>query len=445
MKKITSKIIFFLSLIGLLVACQAGTLTPTKTIPTLDIASIGTAAIQTASAQLTQTAAPTPSSTPVPPLIVFSLGKAPSFITARGSLPTTPGDYLLYDDPSTGGLGYISMDGTLRGTLVQYKNIGKGAFFSPSLFVTSSTELPRLIFTYLEGSDIKIWITDLSGNSLKSMQAKVNFDAGNQCYQPSVLSDGRWLELWCGPENKHLTYFVDLSLSNKKITSLGLDYCAAGYDNVKSSFPYDEAKWIWWCDKEPEEYCFTSHFESKSVCVDPTRWAFSSPDLSKTAVIEGDMPHNSDETVPGIRIVVFDRGCLFKESSCGPNQEFELPYYQPITVKKLGAPSLEFQWGKDGKSLAWLLAPFGLFGQLNTRGIGPANSGIINLTENTSQVLWQGLPANTDLDSWSPDGNWLLFHDEKGLHIGSIKGQNIRRLVAAQNYGAAFYGWLTIP
>ena len=451
-KNTTSKTIFFLSLIGLLAACQAGTTTPTKTIPTPNLASIKTAAVETASAELALTIAPTPPSTPIPPtpptpsLIVFSPGEAPSFITARGSLPTTPGDYLLYDDPLTHGLGYVSMDGTLRGTLLQYKNIGRSGSFSPDLFVTSSTESPKLIFTDKENGEINIWITDLIGNLLKSLHAKVNFDARKDCYwsQPIFSDDSRWLALWCGPENERLLYFLDLNLSNEKITLQGLDYCGTEYNDVKSSVPYDEAAWRWWCDKEPEEYCFISRFENKSVCV-VTSWTFSSPDLSKAVVIEGNMPHNSDETVPGIRIVVFDRACLLKESPCGMSQEFELPYYQPISVEKLATPALEFQWDEDGKSLAWLLAPFGTFGDLNTRGTGPASSGIINLAENTNQILWQELPANTHLSSKSPDGEWLLFSDQKGLYIGSIKQQNIRRLVAAQNYGATFYGWLTIP
>jgi len=444
MKKTTSKIIFFLSLIGLLAACQAGAVTPTKTIPTPDIAAIWTAAVETASAQLTLTAAPTPSSTPAPPLIVFSPGEAPSFITARGSLPILASDYLLYNGPLTHGLGYISIDSTQHGDLLSYHSAIKGTDRYADLFVTSSTEAPKLVFVDRGKDEINIWVTDLGGNLLKSLHGKVIFDARNECYEPWILSSGHWLVLRCGPENRALNYFVDLSSPNETISSLGLD-CNAGYNDVTSSFPYNEAEWILWCNK-PWDYCFISRFENKKVCVDLSNVIKSSPaDLSEAALVEGDMPHGSDGTVPGIRIVVFDRACLLKESPCGPSREFELPYYQPIAAEKLTAPSLEFQWGKDGKSLAWLLAPFGRFGQLNTRGIGPANSGVINLTENTSQVLWQGLPANTDLDSWSPDGNWLLFHDEKGLYIGSIKGQNIRRLVAAQNYGAAFYGWLVIP
>jgi len=449
MKKIISKIIFFLSLIGLLAACQAGTLTPTKTISTPDIASIGTAAIQTASAQLTLTAAPTPSSTPATPLIVFSPGEEPSFIKVEGSLPTTPGSYLLYDGPNQhAALGYISMDGTLRGDLFSFNAINNTNQY-PEWVVTSSAESPRLIFVGREDGEINIWVTDLTGNPLKSLHAKVNFDARKECYdQPWVLSNGRWLVLSCGPESKRLTYFVDLSLSNKMVTSLGLDYCATGYDDVKSNFPYNEAVWILWCDKESQEYCFTSRFEDKNLCVNLKGLIFSSPDLSKVIFVEGDMPHGSDETVPGIHIVVFDRSCLLlNQSPCGPNQEFELPYYQPITVEKLGAPSLEVQWDKDGRSFAWLLAPFGSFGRLNTRGMGPANSGVIDLATNTNQVLWQGIPAaNTHLASRSPDENWLLFHDEKGLYIGSIKQRNIRRLVTAEYYSAAtFYGWLTIP
>jgi len=58
--KNASKIILLLSLTGLLAACQVGTLTPTKTIPTPDLASIKTAAVQTASARMALTVAPIP-------------------------------------------------------------------------------------------------------------------------------------------------------------------------------------------------------------------------------------------------------------------------------------------------------------------------------------------------------------------------------------------------
>lgn len=115
-----------------------------------------------------------------------------------------------------------------------------------------------------------------------------------------------------------------------------------------------------------------------------------------------------------------------------------------MDISKMIGPSLDIKWDQDGNKIAWSLAPFGALGPLHTRAMGPVTSGIIDLVENTNQVLWQELPASTKLASWSPDGKWLLFSDNKGLYVGSIKQRNIRRLVTEQ-YGTTFYGWLTIP
>ena len=341
------------------------------------------------------------------------------------------------------------MSGTLRGTLLQYKNIGRSSSFSPDLFVTSSTESPKLIFTDKENGKINIWITDLTGNLLKSLHADANFDA-QDCYwsQPRFLDDSQWLILSCSSENERLTFFIDLSSPNENISLQGLDYCAGGYNDVKSNFPDGEAEWVWWCGKEPEEYCFLSRFENKNICVNMKKRKFPSLDLSKIALVEGDMPHSSDGAIPGVRIAIVDRTCLLKHAPCDQPQEFDLPYYQPVRDEKYIGPGLltgdDIIWKPSGKELVWLNAPIGVWG-IGWRGKGQANVGIIDLTENNNQVLWHGLPDVTYLKSWSPDGNWLLFHDEKGLYIGSIKQQNIRRLVTTQDYGATFYGWLTIP
>lgn len=308
--------------VSTLLACQTGTVLT----PTIDEGIVRNAVVATVAAQLTKDATPSlsltdtpwPTFTPFPPEIIFLQGETPSFITGKSSLPVVPGTYLLHENPSTYGLAYTSLDGLNRGTLLNYKNISRGSSFSPQLFMMSSAESPKLIFTHLEDNEIDIWATNLVGNLLKSWHTQVTFDAGSECYAPWIPSDGHWLVLECGPENKNLTYFVDLNSANEEIISPGLD-CGVGYNDVKSSFPYGEAEWLLWCDK-PQEYCFLSRLENKKLCLDLSKVINSSPaNQSKEVVVEGDMLHGSDGTVPGTRIVVFDRACLLKQTPCGPS------------------------------------------------------------------------------------------------------------------------------
>ena len=381
-------------------------------------------------------------STPHPKPFTVSEGPPPSFIDFGGSLPESPGNYIIYDYAST--LRYVSFDGSIQGDLLQYHNTSEDTSFLPRLYSTTE-ESPRLIFIDdSEKEAFRMWITDLTGDLQSSWLVTVT--SGLNCKKPSVSSHGRWLATKCHDLQGDYIYILDMASGQERMIDLGSCNINMEYE-LGFGFVKEKSLWFIPCN-DSGLYCFISGTEGGADCKqlnsDYLPIINSSPDDSEIVLLKDDISY-FDGTVSGKGLSIVARTCLFVDGDCKETKKFSLPYYKPINPEEIRGPIINTVWDSSGEKLVWLLAPIEYFGGREGITQGHATSGIIDIENNTNQVLWDFLPKRTNLLSISPDNEWLLFSDSQGLFLGSIKTKSIRRLVTIESGALKVMNWLVIP
>ena len=433
-----------------------------------------TAAAQTVIASFpsktpTPSITPTPTDTPVPTMIppnlvvseeilplvpssIISKGPSPQPRNAKVSLPTIPGDYLVYLTDSD-SLEYISPDGNIKGTLMDEN-------FNPTLIIQGGTS--RFVFIRTQSKSMEgpfdtasIWETDVFGNLLNSWKA---LSGSNICMNPEISPFGNWIGIDCIiatvdqithqiMPNGRVINLINLRTGDTQSFPIHCDeYTPEVSMAVSFYWSANETEFAYQCPLA-ESYFISmagDHVTAKQLGVRPNTFDILtiSPDWKHIVIDMGAMPNNPDGTISGHRIMIANLDCvLTNNSECNQGTTFELPsggpYSQtPVDQMKGMPPSpLDFDWGHSGNTLLWM--SYGALGQ-------------IDLRTSTNRVTNQGEFDN--LVGFSPDDQWMLLFgvDPKagkhGLFTISTNDNSITHFLSKPDMLGfyTFYGWLTI-
>lgn len=263
---------------------------------------------------------------------------------------------------------------------------------------------------------------------------------------PSVSSLGRWLVAECHNFQGDYIYMLEVDTGQERTINLGMCNINMDYE-LGFGFIREDSLWSIPCN-DSGLYCFVQATDGNPDCkqLDLAYLSMisSSLDNSQIVLVQDGIPY-LDGTVSGKSLLILERNCLFDDSDCKESKVFNLPYYKPLNSDEIRYPIIDTIWDSSGEKLMWLLAPVEYLGGAEGITQGYATSGVIDVANNSSQVLWDLLPKRTNLIDISPDNNWLLFSDPRGLFLGSIQTSSIRRLVTAESGVVKVIGWLIIP
>ena len=410
---------------------------------------------------------PTPSITPTPTATLIPTRTAPNLVISRQeilpltkssviskgapskpgmyakvSLPTLPGDYLVYESFDGRSLLYSSLDGKTTGTLMD-------ANFLQERIIEGST--PRFIYaeTQLDGIENKqgyfnseyIWETDVSGNLLNSWKV---LPAGSHiCWSPDISPYGDWIAIVCdGANDDHDINLINLKTGDTSSFAIHCDLIETAGDFYWSA---NETKFVYRCPEA--EYYFISisidHVVANQLGDRTNKFDIIgiSQDWTHIAINMGIMPQNPDGTISGERLMIANLDCILTNiSQCNQGVTFDLPISEPFTP----FPDELSPWG-GAIYCSWTYDENALMCSTTHGGIGQ-----IDLRTNTIRTIPSG--GRTDLLDISPDDQWMILFgkdpnsDNYGLFSMSTHDSSITHFIARPDILGFYslYGWLTI-
>ena len=448
-----------------------------------NVAVVQTAAVATAYFQLTQDASatiqavdtptqeiqssPTPITVkkseiiPLTQSAIVSKGTPPKRGNARVSLPQRPGEYLIYG-PKRGVTQYISMDGTIKGNLIdgflvnELEPILKTEGIGPSgMFLEQG--IPRFIYVNLEGGDpifksASIWVTDVYGNPLESWNINTNSDFS--CVIPMYASYTlfpvtplfyNWIAINCSHGEARNINLINLRTGETKAFTIQCDpgpSPAPAQPGPSFSWSQVETEFLYQCPFA--EYYFISlsgdHVIARQLgdsFGNLNIWSVS-PDWKNIVLDRGYLPKNADGTIPGFRVLVSDLDCILKQSVCDQGTMYDLSFGIPYDkTKDHTTPYLNVVWSHSGNRLIWTTW---------------ANMGWIDLSTHENHTF--DINNSDLLLDISPDDQWLLFFGEDpnsketGMYAMSFENNHVTHFLAKPENMAglvSFDNWLTIP
>ncbi len=402
--------------------------------------------VSTAACQSALPGSETPTVVPAAKPMKLTNGELPSFIDAKGSPPEKSGNYLVYSElfsEQAGDVKYVSLDGTVKGTLLHYSLIDN---WFPTPFMSSEQPIPRFVFTdYHEGeillrnNKLRVWVIDSSGEPLHSWQLETESDSNARCGKPSFSPSGHWMVLICSVAGWHYIDLVDLGSGKQKIIPLPASAETVPVENWSGN----ETHFYTWSNTYI--YCFVSLSSDEAVCRDVGKPILSvSPDWSRIVLFNGNMAPRSDGTVPGTRISLVDMECALDGSHCENSLDFELPFRQSMAGSSSITPGIELRWNASGSKLAWMNHGYS---DQASQEVDYPSCGWITPSEKSKQMLCERVESKTSLLSVSPDENWLLLSDSRSLYLLSSTGTDLHRFInPTSEFGEiSIYGWLTVP
>lgn len=447
--------IFLLSWLVFIPACQYTSSAPIAPITNtvVEPSSLAATMSPTATAQVLE-------NPPLIPVDIIYAGAPPKRGDAKVSLLEIPGDYLIYWT-KLGSVQYVSLDGTLRGNLIDGYLINE---IQPVLEIDgidpvrmiSNGKDSRFIFlqewndeNYLFKS-ASIWMTDISGNPINSWEIPPNPNL--LCLKPAFSPQNHWILMDCDVghldggfySNNHQLHLIDTR--SGKIKIFNVTKCNGGefFSPQQIVWSQDEEQFLYWCNYN--EYALVSTKESEPNFIQlPTdsndlrarsSYILSvSPDWKKVVLDMGSTPKNADGTISGYRIYVADLECVLNNPTCTEGKTFTLSFAESTRFA-----DLHIYWVKEWDSMVWVASP---------------DSGCIDLLTNTNQKCdWSF--AGQEYFGASPNGEWLVFAGTQDwrrfprmLYVVSAEDGTVRQLAEPDPNNAVdyigFYGWLTIP
>jgi len=417
----------------------------------------------------------TPEYPPFIPVDIVHAGVPPKQGDAKVSLPEIPGDYLVYRT-KRGSLQYVSLDGTLRGNLIdgylisELEPVLKTEGLDPVRMI-SNGEDSRFIFVQ-ERDDknygfesASIWVTDLFGNPIKSWE--VPPDPNLMCLKSAFSPLNQWILMDC--EVGHIDdglFYPDnhqLHLINAEsgiVTIVNVTKCRGGefFFPQQIIWSQDEEQFLYWCNYN--EYALISTKDSEPNYIQMLTYGSNagvrdsyilsvSPDWKKIVLDMGGMPKNADGTVSGYRILVADLECVLNNPNCSGGETFTLSFAEPRDEPSQFT-DIHIYWVKEWGDIVWVVSP-------GITASGAASC--IDLSTNTNQECPRDWAGQEFLGT-SPDGHWLLFDGfmshplfpdsfSRFLYVVSVKDNTIRYLTKPDENNMieyiGFYGWLTVP
>lgn len=313
--------IFLLSWLVFIPACQYTSSEPIAPIT-------NTAVVPSPTVTMPPTA--TPQVLENPPLIPVDIIYAespPKRGEGKISLPEIPGDYLVYWT-KLGSVQYVSLDGMLRGNLIEGYLINeinpvlKTKKLDPVRMISNGKD-SRFIFVqqwddeHYMFKSASIWMTDISGNPIKSWEIPSNPNL--LCLKPAFSPQSRWILMDCDVghvdggfySDNHQLHLIDTRSGMIKI--FNVTKCRGGefFFPQQIIWSQDEDQFLYWCNYNEYALMTTKNVETKFVQIlalggdikGTGSYILSvSPDWKKVVLDMGSTPKNADGTVSGYRI-----------------------------------------------------------------------------------------------------------------------------------------------
>lgn len=444
-------------------ACQH-----TSSAPVVPITN--TAVVPSLAAAMPQTATPQAlENSPLIPINIIRAGTPPKRGEGKVLLPEIPGDYLIYRT-KLGLMQYVSLDGSLRGNLIDGYLINE---IEPVLEIDgldpvrmiSNGKDSRFIFVqewddeHYAFKSASIWMTDIFGNPILSWEIPLNSNL--LCLKPAFSPQSRWILIDCKVgrvdagfySDNHQLHLIDIKSGMIKIFNVTKCYGGEVF-HQQIIWSKDEEQFLYWCNYN--EYALISIENAQPSFVQiltngsdiEARHSYIlsiSPDWKKVVLDMGSTPKNADGTVSGYRIYVVDFECVLKNPKCADGEIFTLSFPEPRSEPSRYT-DLHIYWDMGWGDIAWAVFP---------RGASSGAAGCIDLSTNTNQKCdWDFV--GHEYFGVSPDGEWLVLagtkdwrHFPRTLYVVSVKDGTVRHLVEPDPNNAidyiGFYGWLTIP